>query len=76
MTLRHRLEPLRLEQQRSISKLGDRAFERCVPTLMNNIPKDIKQCDDVKIFKRKLKTHIFNECYNMIEQKINDNYKL
>ena len=76
ITLRHALEPLRLEQQRSLSKLGDRAFERCVPTLMNNIPKDIKQCDDVKIFKRKLKTHIFNECYNMIEQKINDNYKL
>ena len=43
---------------------GDRSFSVIAPTLWNNLPIDIKHCDTVPKFKRKLKTYLFNQAYS------------
>ena len=44
--------------------LGDRAFRAAAPTLWNLLPKDVRSCNDVGVFKNKLKTHYFGVAYN------------
>ena len=63
VSLRHSDDPFRLEEPRSFSNTGTRAFERSAPKLFNNLPLGVKQSPNIKIFKRNLKTHIFSDCY-------------
>ena len=44
--------------------LGDRAIRVAAPKLWNSLPKDVRSCNDVGIFKSKLKTHYFGVAYN------------
>ena len=44
---------------------GDRAFEACAPRLWNNLPRDIRICDKIDVFKQKLKTHLFRKYYSV-----------
>ena len=44
--------------------LGDRAFRVAAPKLWNSLPKDVRSCNDVGVFKSKLKTHYFGVAYN------------
>ena len=76
MGLRHRSEVFRLEHQRSRLQVGSRAFQVAAPRLMNWLPQSIKMSENIEIFKRKLKTFLFNECFDFTEMKINDPYKL
>ena len=76
MTLRHEMDPFRLDHQRSKLQIGTRAFERSAPCLMNSLPNDIKDSSNLRIFKKTLKTFLFNECYDMTKKKISDHYKL
>ena len=43
---------------------GDRSFSVIAPTLWNDLPIDVKDCDTVPIFKRKLKTYLFTQAYS------------
>ena len=43
---------------------GDRAFSVIAPSLWNDLPIEIKDCDTVPIFKRKLKTYLFTQAYS------------
>ena len=63
MELRHCDDPYRLEVQRSRTNLGTRAFERSAPGLFNNLPLEVKQSPNCEVFKKKLKTHLFADCY-------------
>ena len=38
---------------------GFRAFAVSAPELWNKLPDDIRSCDNLNLFKRKLKTHLF-----------------
>ena len=40
---------------------GDRAFSVCAPQLWNKLPQAIKASDNVDLFKKRLKTHLFIE---------------
>ena len=45
---------------------GGRAFVSAAPTLWNNLPIEIKQCDGLDIFKKRLKTFLFRKSYNLL----------
>ena len=45
---------------------GGRAFVSAAPTLWNNLPIEIKQCDKLDIFKKRLKTFLFRKSYNLL----------
>ena len=44
--------------------LGDRTFRVAAPKLWNSLPKDVRSCNDVGVFKSKLKTHYFGVACN------------
>ena len=58
-------DDLKLDVPRTKRKtLGDRAFKVAAPKLWNSLPKDVRGCNNVSIFKSKLKTHYFRIAYN------------
>lgn len=42
---------------------GDRAFMTAAPKLWNALPKSLKSCETLTVFKRALKTHLFKRFY-------------
>ena len=44
---------------------GDRAFYSAAPTLWNNIPQSIRNCQTLHSFKSNLKTYLFRKYYNI-----------
>ena len=49
------------------SVYGNRAFSRAGPYLWNKLPNDIKECQYLEHFKRKLKTYLFGLAFPSIE---------
>ena len=47
-----------------LSTLGARSFYAASPTLWNRLPANIQEITSPSIFKKKLKTHLFNLAYN------------
>ena len=74
VSLRHNDDPYRLEEPRSRSNVGTRAFERSAPRVFNKLPREIKESPNCDIFKKKLKTYIFSDCYQSGE--INPFYRV
>ena len=75
MGLRHSDDPFRLDEPRSATNRGSRAFERSAPRLFNSLPMEVKQSPDTRTFKRKLKTYLFSDCYDTLNGVIEDNYR-
>jgi len=50
---------------RTRTKLGDRAFSIAGPKAWNNLPQSVRSADSLDSFKRKLKFHLFNSCFNV-----------
>ena len=46
-----------------LSALGARSFYAAAPTLWNSLPANIQEITSLSIFKKKLKTHLFNLAY-------------
>ena len=44
--------------------LGDRAFAHAAPQLWNYLPLDVRNCENISVFKKRLKTFLFNKAYN------------
>ena len=44
-------------------KYGDRNFRHVAPLLWNQLPEDMRHCDDLDTFKRSLKTLLFREAF-------------
>ena len=44
--------------------LGDRSFSVAALTLWNELPRELRDLEDFKSFKQKLKTHLFIEAYS------------
>ena len=58
-------DDLKLHVPRTKRKtLKDRAFKFAAPKLWNYLPKDVRSCNNVSIFKSKLKTQFFRSAYN------------
>ncbi|XP_067021901.1 uncharacterized protein [Acropora muricata] len=48
----------------NLKTYGSRAFRVAAPELWNKLPREIKLCDDIDSFKKKLKTYLFNIAFN------------
>ena len=44
---------------------GQRTFSYCAPKLWNSLPKSLKESETVTIFKKKLKTFLFGDYFNL-----------
>ena len=44
---------------------GHRPFAASAPRLCNALPVDIKKSESLDIFKSKVKTHLFRQCYRV-----------
>ncbi|XP_068240806.1 uncharacterized protein [Palaemon carinicauda] len=75
MILRHSVDRHRLIEPRCNSDIGFRAFATCAPRLYNMLPENIKNSENLQIFKKKLKTHLFTECYDLNEKCIKQDYR-
>ena len=50
----------------NLKSYGSRAFAVSAPELWNKLPIDIRNCDNLNVFKRKLKTHLFSNYFKQI----------
>ena len=74
--MRHETEMHRLTELRYNTEMGRRAFEKSAPRLYNKLPEIVKTADTLEVFKKRLKTYLFAECYNFDRKTINENYVL
>ena len=75
MALRHSNVLHRLNEPRCNYEFGFRAFKNCAPRLYNKLPESVKNSDNIMIFKKKLKTYLFAECYDLEDMTIRQDYK-
>lgn len=54
-----------LKENRVKTKYGTRAFENCGPVLWNSLPSIIRESISINVFKKKLKTFLFQQAYNL-----------
>jgi hypothetical protein len=54
-----------VEPRTRTAKYGDRAFSKAAPVMWNKLPLELRQSSTITIFKRDLKTHLFNVAYNV-----------
>ena len=53
---------------KSLTTLCDRSFTCAAPKLWNSLPKTIRCANNVNIFKRLLKTHLFRDAFSCYEK--------
>ena len=75
VTTRHASDPHRLFEVSVNRMVGSRTFRYAAPRLFNRLPLDIKDSQNVIVFKKKLKTHLFSKCYDCVSKTINISYK-
>ena len=74
IVLRHSNELHRLAEPRFYREAGRRAFSNSAPRLYNKLPEHVKIAENLHIFKRKLKTFLFNDCYDLQNKIIKEEY--
>ena len=75
VTTRHASDPHRLFEIGVNRMVGDRTFRYAAPRLFNRLPLDIKDSQNVLVFKKMLKTHLFARCYDCVSKTIESSYK-
>ena len=73
---RRTLDGVTLFEPRCSMNYGFRAFRSAAPRLYNKLPLDIRRVECIKSFKKKLKTHLFSECYDLDDLTIKPAYAL
>ena len=66
----------RLYEPRYNKNIGKRSFKNCAPRLYNRLPSEIKDAKSTVVFRKKLKTYLFEKCYNLDDNTITEQYKL
>ena len=66
----------RLFEPRTIRSSGERSFQYNAPRLYNKLPVVIKDSENINQFKKRLKTYLFGEPYDMNQKTINEQYKV
>ena len=66
----------RLHEPRTNTIYGERAFSYCAPRLFNKLPTEIRNLPNTVQFKKKLKTFLFDKCYDVEEKTMKQDYKL
>ena len=73
---RHSQDPHRLEEPSANLNIGTRAFAHSAPRLYNKLPNYIKDSETIAIFKKKLKTYLFNDCYDVRDKTLTEHYMI
>ena len=68
------LDVHRLEEASATRNIGTRAFAHSAPRLFNSLPRNVKESENIVIFKKRLKTYLFNDCYDLSEKVITEQY--
>ena len=74
--IRHTSDSHRLFEPRTTCKIGERTFKYCAPRLYNKLPNEMKTIPDIVIYKRKLKSYLFEKAYDLEDKKVNNECKL
>ncbi len=53
-----------VEPRRELETFGARSFSAMAPKFWNQLPMEVKMCETVDVFKRRLKTHLFKHAYD------------
>ena len=56
--------------------LGFRAFQIGAPRLFNKLQVNVRDSSNLDIFKKRLKTFYFDECYDVFEETLNEYYRV
>ena len=75
VSIRNAKDPHRLFESGVNRVVGDRTFRYAAPRLLNGLPLDVKDSQSVSVFKKKLKTHIFDKCYDCVLKTITTSYR-
>ena len=51
--------------EKSLTRLGDTAFQFAAPRLWNRLPKDLRLLNSISTFKKQLKTYFFSVAYDV-----------
>ena len=65
--IRHTSDVFRLKEPRCNTDLSFRVFKNCAPRLYNKLPRSVKISDNVDVFKKRLKTFLFCDSYDLKE---------
>ena len=65
VSIRYSHDPHRLNEPRMNKEIGTRIFKYSAPRLFNSLPRSVKDSGNLKVFKKRLKTFLFNECYDL-----------
>ena len=76
VTVRHASDRHRLFEPRTSRCIGERSFQYSAPRLYNKLPVEIKDSENINQFKKRLKTYLFGESYDMNQKTINKQYKI
>jgi len=64
-SLRSADQHLLVEQKVKLKSYGERAFSIAAPKLWNELPLDLRKCENLHSFKSKIKTLLFKRAYNV-----------
>ena len=56
---------VKLDVVRTIRRTGEHAFAVCASSRWNSFAAELRQCDSLASFTRQLKTHFFNDFFNV-----------
>ena len=73
--LRHDDDVNRLMEPRFNREAGRRAFANGAPRLYNALPANVKMAETVDVFKKRLKTYLFTEAYDLESETIREEYR-
>ena len=76
VAVRHANDRHRPFEPRTIRISGERSFQYSAPRLYNKLPMVIKDSENINQFKKRLKTYLFGESYDMNQKTINEQYKV
>ena len=74
VSIRHLHDPHRLNEPRMNKEIGTRSFKYSAPRLFNRLSRSVKDSGNLKVFKKKLETFLFNGCYDLDTKTITDRY--
>ena len=72
--LRHGVEINRLNEQRYNTEVGRRAFKNSAPRLYNSLPRHVKEANNVQTFRKRLKTFLFTDSYDLMNKVVKQPY--
>ena len=72
VSIRYSHDPHRLDEPRMNKEIGTRSFKYSAPRLFNSLPRSMKDSGNLKVFKKRLKTFLFSECYDLDAKMITD----